>query len=937
LVKKAFSIRHEPLGEQHPYESLPWERNPRFPTSGDTVILGVGTDRDHSADCVWCEWWNENIQIHQRVESVKCGSDEMYDYWQISLPAFAGGEAIRYCIFARSGDELIHSEEFGFTVMKWVDIESILCIKKTTSGSTAFLQTRRPDLQVRLDIDLSVSDKMNLRFSKLKTVIENDIRSNRTGASLIQGDKVKVHFSEEPFGIEIFYSSEQLSFKCEDLQLLVNQDDDIERYRFEFYSSSDEAFYGFGERFNALDQRGNRLINRVFAKYTRQGTRSYIPVPFFISSRAYGFWLHSDRWAEFDLDASKNERWILLCEAEEQDSALELTFFYHKDPLEIVRAFTDLTGKPVLPPPWTFGLWMSSNDWNSQAEVLQQLKLSKQHQILSTVLVIEAWSDEITFYIWNNAQYELKSSDQAYQFPDFRFPEDGYWPNPKEIIQEIHRAGSHLVLWQIPVLKFGNPAEHLDETQKKQDQEYAISQNYLIRRSDNTPLLIEEHMPWFPGSTLIDFSNPDAGRWWFEKHAYLLDEMDIDGFKTDGGEHIWDVNTVFYNGLKGKTGINCYPLWYESAYARFLETHKRATRGSLNDRVLFSRAGYTGIQKYSCHWTGDEESTWDAFRATIRAMLNVGLSGVSFIGWDIAGFAGDIPTSELYLRATAFSTFCPIMQFHSDSNAQRKPSRDRTPWNIEERTGDHTVIPTFRFFTNLRMNLLPYLISQAWQSSQTGIPLMRAFPLAFSENPQCREYPYQYMFGDALLVAPVVKEGEKEIEIYLPEGEWQDIWDRSIHQGPKALRINVPCDRIPVFQRKGSILPLNLGEGECLGSFVGNSTEEYKHLVLRIYPDRDGETPLYSGLDGSIQYVKYSVSSGEKKIKIDLPSIKMDLQIELVGIHATEIANNHGFLVQNNLDSKKQELNTWIYLSEKQSTYVKLSACCDFDQIWVRY
>lgn len=930
-IPRIFSIRHEPLGEQHPYEPLPWERNPHFPAAGDSVVLGVGTDRDHSADCVWCEWLDESIQIRHRAESVKCGSDETYDYWQIILPAFSGGETIRYRIFARSGDEQIQSEEFEFTVSKWVDIESILHVEDTASGSTAILQTRQPDVQIRLDMDLAVSGRMILRFSKLDAVIKKGMNPDRKDCFSMKGGEIQLHLSEEPFGIEISYSKEHLPFKCEDLRLLINKGGSIERYRFEFDSPSDEAFYGFGERFNALDQRGNRLINRVFAKYTRQGTCSYIPVPFFISSRPYGFWLHTDRWAEFDLAASRSDRWTLLGEAEEQNSTLELVFFYQEDPLEIVRAFTDLTGKPLLPPPWTFGLWISSNDWNSQAEVLRQLELSKQHQILSSVLVIEAWSDEINFYIWNDAKYLLKPSKQAYQLSDYIFPKDGHWSDPQEMVNEIHQAGSHLVLWQIPVLKHRSPSEHLDDTQKIQDENYAVEKDYVVKRADGSPHLVEDHMPWFPGSTVIDFSNPEAEHWWLKKREYLLTELDVDGFKTDGGEHIWDVDTIFYHGVKGKTGINCYPVWYESAYSRFLKAHQRETRGSLSDRVLFSRAGYTGVQQYGCHWTGDEESTWDAFRATIRAMLNVGLSGVSFIGWDIAGFAGDIPTSELYLRATAFSTFCPIMQFHSDCNARRKPSRDRTPWNIEERTGDHTVISTFRFFTNLRMNLLPYLLSQAWQSSQTGLPLMRALPLAFPADVQCRGYPYQYLFGDALLVAPVVEEGKNIAEIYLPEGEWQDIWDRSIYQGPRLLKIKVPRDRIPVFQRKGSILPLNLGEEMCLGSFVGNSTEEYKNLVFRIYPDENVKIPLYSGFDGTINWMGYSKSNQERIIKIDLPSIKEDLQIELVGVHALEVSSARGLITQDNPDS------TWIFLPEKQIAHIKLSADRDFNQIWVQY
>jgi alpha-glucosidase (family GH31 glycosyl hydrolase) len=256
-----------------------------------------------------------------------------------------------------------------------------------------------------------------------------------------------------------------------------------------------------------------------------------------------------------------------------------------------------------------------------------------------------------------------------------------------------------------------------------------------------------------------------------------------------------------------------------------------------DDHVLFSRAGYTGVQKYSCHWAGDERSTWEAFRATICAMLNVSICGVSFIGWDIAGFSGPIPSSELYLRAAAFSVFCPIMQYHSEGNDRRIPSRDRTPWNIQEQTGDQQVIPVFRKFANLRMNLLPYILSQARQSSQSGLPLMRALQIEYPTDMVCRKYPFEYMFGDALLVAPVVEEGISAWPVYLPQGEWRDLWSGTVYQGPAEIIVDVPRDRIPVFQKKGSLIPLHLDQSGELGSPVGNSTSENSQLSWLSFPD----------------------------------------------------------------------------------------------------
>src|SRR6185369_138916 len=151
-------------------------------------------------------------------------------------------------------------------------------------------------------------------------------------------------------------------------------------------------------------------------------------------------------------------------------------------------------------------------------------------------------------------------------------------------------------------------------------------------------------------------------------------------------------------------------------------------------------------QRSPAHWAGDENSTWEAFRHSILAGLSAGISGIPFWGWDIGGFSGEIPSAELYMQATAMAAFCPIMQYHAEFNEHRMPRRDRTPWNMQERTGNPNVIQTYRFYANVRMSLMPYLIAEAQHSAETGEPMMRALPLAYPDDSACREYPYQYLF-----------------------------------------------------------------------------------------------------------------------------------------------------------------------------------------------
>jgi alpha-D-xyloside xylohydrolase len=668
------------------------------------------------------------------------------------------------------------------------------------------------------------------------------------------------------------------------LMVLLDAESKVLKYRLNFESPAGEAFYGFGERFNALDQRGTRLDNRVYGQYTSQGKRTYTPIPFFVSSRGYGLWLKTDRQAVFDLAAEKADQWAVIGEADGDDSVLQLQFFMQNFQKEIVQAFVKETGMPKLPPDWVFGLWMSSNDWNSQAEVLRQLKLAQEHEIPATVLVIEAWSDEINFYIWNDAQYELKPSSEAMSLKDYTFPEDARWTDPKAMIDTLHEAGVRLVLWQNPAIKQARDDEHLDDTLNQQDQQYLIEKGYVVKKADGNPHRVEGHMPWFGDSLVFDFTNPDAVDWWFSRRDYLVKEMGVDGFKTDGGEHIWDLETRFHNGMNGHQGINRYPVDYEEAYRMFMEKY----RG--DDFVLFSRAGYTGAQVNPCHWAGDENSTFEAFRATINAMLNIGISGVPFFGWDIAGFAGPLPTSELYLRAAAFSVFCPIMQYHSDVNFRRTPSRDRTPWNMQEQSGDKDVISTFRWFTNVRMNLLPYILGEARKSSQNGLPMTRALPLEFPADTRCKAYPYEYLFGDGLLIAPVVEEGVENWQVYLPEGNWLDFWTGKRYEGQQTISMDVPRNGIPVFQKAGSVVALNTDETGTIGSAVGNAVDCVNHLVLRIFPDGEFTDQIF--IPGEKELKQVHGSKAENMIEISLPEVNAAGYLELFIENVQEVLWN---------------------------------------------
>jgi alpha-glucosidase (family GH31 glycosyl hydrolase) len=350
------------------------------------------------------------------------------------------------------------------------------------------------------------------------------------------------------------------------------------------------------------------------------------------------------------------------------------------------------------------------------------------------------------------------------------------------MVDWLHANDVKVLLWQIPVMKVPDGTH----AQQDVDRAHFEQSGFGVREADGSLHRIRPF--WFRGGYIWDPTNADERDWWFAKRAYLLDEVGVDGFKTDGGEHMWSADTRFADGRSGEEIWNEYPRLYTEAYYTFANSKRES--------VTFSRAGFTGSQRAPLHWAGDENSTWDAYRHSIFAGLSAAVSGISFWGWDFGGFSGDIPSAELYLRAAAMATFCPVMQYHSEYNAHRTPSHDRTPWNIQERTGDARVLPTFKHFMDVRQRLQPYIWEEAQHSAASGEPLMRALKLW---HPQARDY--DYFFGRDLLVSPVVEPGVTEQTLYLPPGRWSDFWTGAAYDGDRMVTIPTPLDQIPVFQR----------------------------------------------------------------------------------------------------------------------------------------
>lgn len=572
----------------------------------------------------------------------------------------------------------------------------------------------------------------------------------------------------------------------------------ISRVRFALPLAAGERVAGFGERFDALDHRGSSLDSIVFEQYKNQGAerKTYMPMPFahVVGGAGWGFHVRSSRRAWFDI--AETEPGLLWIEAEVDSERaagpLLQIAFYEGEPAEVLNAFLAEVGRPQELPEWVFRLWASGNEWNTQAEVMRQADAHRDQEIPVGNIVIEAWSDESTFTVWRDAQYRVAEDGGSLRLADFTFPADGAWPDPKGMVDELHERDIRTHLWQIPLLKL---RPH-PRGQAAADAAAAIREDVLVQElaPDGSLRPYRNRGWWFPLALMPDLGDERSARWWTEKRRYLVEEIGIDGFKTDGGEHAWGRELRYHNGMHGDEGNSLFPVHYAKAYGALLESAGKAP-------VTFSRAGFTGSQAHGAFWAGDENSTWEAFRWSLFAGLSASASGILYWGWDFAGFSGDVPDGELYLRSAAAAAFVPIMQYHSEFNHHRVPSRDRTPWNIAERNGDETVVPVFRRLVEVRERLVPYLGAQARVCIATGQPLMRPLFFAAPRDEKCWEHPLQWMLGEDLLVAPVLEAGVSEWPVYIPAGEWVDAFTGEQLAGGGVVSRAVPLDEVPVYVR----------------------------------------------------------------------------------------------------------------------------------------
>ncbi len=589
-----------------------------------------------------------------------------------------------------------------------------------------------------------------------------------------------------------------------------------------------ELIYGLGERFTAFTKNGQSVAiwNEDGGTSTYQ---SYKNIPFYISNKGYGVFVNHPEKVEFEIGTEQVTKTAFSVEG----GYLDYYLFNGPSMKEVLERYTDLTGKPSLPAPWTFGLWLSTSFTTNYDE---ETVMSFVDGMLDRGIPLRTfhfdcfWMKEFhwTDFVWDSRVF----------------------PDPKGMLSRIKAKGLNICVWINPYI-----------AQESCLFAEGMEKGYFVKRTNGD---VWQWDMWQPGMALVDFTNPDACTWYQEKLAGLLD-MGVDCFKTDFGERIPVDGIEYFDHSDAKKMHNYYTYLYNKTVYDILE--KKRGKG---EAVLFARSATVGGQKFPVHWGGDCWSDYESMEESLRGGLSLLMSGFGFWAHDIGGFEST-STPDVYKRWVAFGLLSSHSRLHGSTSY-------RVPWAYDEEAVD-----VVRFFTRLKARLMPYLYKTAIQANKTGVPTMRSMVLEFTEDRTCHYVDKQYMLGDSLLVAPIFNE-ESLADYYLPAGRWTDFFTGEVKEGGRWIQEKHGYLSVPLLVKENSIVAIGAHDDKPDYDY-GEDTE------LRIYEPVAGTTVTETvyGMDGS-EEIKISVTTEEGKISVSV-EIGKAVSVRLVNRKAKAVEN----------------------------------------------
>ncbi len=526
---------------------------------------------------------------------------------------------------------------------------------------------------------------------------------------------------------------------------------------------SDERIYGLGEKWGALDRRGQLIRSKNEDALGVNAEISYKNTPFAWSTRGWGIFANTPAPTTHGVGHAQWSHRSYGLKVE--DEGLDLFLFVGAHGPAILERFTWLTGRPPGVPRWSLGVWMSRAYYRTAEEAMAVATKIRERKIPCDVFTLDgrAWLKVDTRF--------------AFEWDAERYPD------PAAFSRDLKAMDFKLCVWEYPLVSVRNPLF-----------EEMAAKGWLLKEKDGSthrygwdPEPFGEVLTPLPTSGIVDFTHPDAYAYWRDRHKDLFD-AGVDVIKSDFGEQVTD-GVVASNGDTGHRLHNVYALLYNACVYEATARHRPGS-----EPMVFGRAGYAGSQRYPMQWGGDCQTDWEAFAASVRGGLSWGLSGIPWWATDVGGFYGEQPDAELYVRWVQQAIFSSHIRFHGIG--------EREPWAFGEKA--ETIS---RNWLEFRYRLIPTIEGILEEAQATGLPAMRAMALAFPDDPASWAFDGQYMFGHALLIAPVLQPGGR-VKVYLPHGLWYDFWTGESFQGGRVLDLVMPLEHIPVFCRDGESVVL---------------------------------------------------------------------------------------------------------------------------------
>ena len=586
-----------------------------------------------------------------------------------------------------------------------------------------------------------------------------------------------------------------------------------------------ECIYGFGEKFTPFVKNGQtvEMWNNDGGTCTEQ---SYKNIPFYLSSKSYGVFVNSSDKVSFEVNSDTVSKVSFTVPGE----SLEYFVFGGENLEAVLERYTALTGRPALPPAYTFGLWLSTSFTTNY--------------------------DEETIHHFIDGMAERKIPLQVFHFDCFWMKEYEWcnfewnkemFPDPKAMLKRLHEKGLEVCVWINPYV-----------AQRSRLFQEGKENGYFIKNRDGSVFQCDL---WQPGMAIVDFTNP-AARKWYQGLLKTLFDMGVNNIKTDFGERI-PTDCCYCDGSDPIAMHNYYSFLYNKCVFEALEAYY-----GKDNACLFARSATVGGQRFPVHWGGDCYAEYSAMAETLRGGLSLCASGFGFFSHDMGGFEATA-SADVYKRWCAFGMLSTHSRLHGSSSY-------RVPWAYDK-DGDTEACDVLRHYAVLKGRLMPYLWSQAVKTHRQGVPMMRPMIVSFTEDTACKYLDTQYMLGDNLCVVPVMNE-EGIAEFYVPDcGTWTDIQSGETYEGGRYYTRKCDYFQMPILARPGSMIVYGKFDGDTQKSVLYDYAEGAEVVIYGLEKGQKTETVIYD--TDALKIMKIRAVRENNTIKITVPKTEKNMSI----------------------------------------------------------